>query len=392
MAPKKNAMARLLKHEAAVKDDYNPFAEGVCWSSPGINFLFGNTWQLPFGYCAVFYGPEKSGKTILFLDAVGNLHKHDEDAIALRYDTEFREQAQVTAARKKMHGIDPQRYVAYSTNKPEDIFDHIEKEVDSMCQDGIKIKLIGIDSVSMIQGRRAANAEGVLTQQRGDKAATIQEGLSRIWPVIHRHKIALYLTTHVRAEQDPQEQMRGNTVRMDGAWFLKHFAPYVVFVEPIKGKKGAADIEGKVLENAALKDAMGKGERTGHRVRATMKGSSFGPKGRSCEFTFDYQRGIVNTHEEAFTLGVKRGVIKKPSDAIYVLPDWPEKGVETKWRGQGDTLMAIGQNSDLQEEILRRLKFIDVDLQEKQADSVYYSGDATDLKSDGKPDEEASAD
>lgn len=387
MVTKKNAMARLLKHEAAVKNDYNPYADGICWSSPGFNFLFGNTWLLPYGYCVVVYGPEKSGKTILFLDAVGQLHKQDDEAIALRYDTEFREQAQVTAARKKMHGIDPDRYVAYSTNKPEEIFDHIEKEVDSMCQDGIKIKFIAIDSVSMIQGRRAANAEGVLTQQRGDKAATIQEGLSRIWPVIHKHKIALYLTTHVRAEQDPQEQMRGNTVRMDGAWFLKHFAPYVIFVDPIKGKKGVQNLQEELLESAVLKDAMGKAERTGHRVRATMKGSSFGPKGRSCEFTFDYQRGIVNTFEEVYTLGVNRAVIKKDDGGIFhTLPDWPSAGPGTKWRGKGDTLMAIEQNSDLQTEILRRLKFIDVDLQEKQADSVYYSGE-TDLKSDGKADE-----
>lgn len=386
MALNKKLMQRLLKHEAAVKDDYNPFNDGITWSSPGFNFLFGNTHLLPFGYCVVVYGPEKSGKTIMFLDAVGQLHKADEEAVAIRYDTEFREQAQVTAARKRMHGIDPERYQAYSTNKPEGIFDHIVNDVDSMCQAGIKIKLIGIDSLSMIQGRRAANAEGVLTQQRGDKAATIQEGLSRIWPVIHKHKIALYLTTHVRAEQDPQEQMRGNTTRMDGAWFLKHFAPYVVYVDPIKGKKGVQDLQEGLLENTSLKDGMGKSERTGHRVRATMKGSSFGPKGRNAEFTFDYSRGIVNTHEEAFTLGVNRCVIKKPSDAIYVLPDWPKAGEETKWRGKGDVLMAIERNPDMQKEIERRLKFIDIDLQEKQADSQFYTGNE-DLKSDGSVDE-----
>jgi len=51
---------------------------------------------------------------------------------------------------------------------------------------------------------------------------TLKVGMSRILPVIRKHKIAFICTNQVRAELDPVEQRRGKTIRMASAWSTQH--------------------------------------------------------------------------------------------------------------------------------------------------------------------------
>lgn len=389
MASKKeNAkwMARLLKADTAVRRDYNPFMHGLRFSSPGLNFLFGNTQCLPRGYPIIVWGKNKSGKTVMWYDLVGQMHRDDPDGFAMRFDCEFKEEGQLTDRMMRSYGIEPDRYIAHMTNDPEKIFDYIEKEVDAMCQDGFPLRAICIDPLSTIMGRRQKNAEGVATQQRGDRAATLQEGLSRIWPVIHKHRIALYLTTHARAEQDPVEQMRGKSIRMEAAWFVKHFGGYVIKVEANEGKAGRQDIAGNVHEDktmagSILPGAEGKlmntkGERVAHKVRATMEGNSFGPKNRQIEFTFDdVNGGLINQWEEVFLLGVGRGIITRPNATTYVFPNWPAQGEEMSWKGKDNFFMALRDNADLRKEIVTRLREQDVSIMELGTQSPYWKSE-----------------
>jgi hypothetical protein len=299
---------------------------------------------------------------------IGQLHSDDPDAIAIKYNTEMRELGQLTDRQCKVWGIDKNRYIAYDTNVPNEIFDKIETDIEALCQEGAKIKLIIIDSITGIRGRRAINAESVDTQQRGDDALTQQEGLKRILKTIRRHGIALVLTSHVRAEQDPQEQMRGVVTKMAGAWFLKHFAEYFVLIEPNRSKSGRETITGDKLENEGMKDLMDHGDRTGHKIRVTMVDSSVGPKGRVGEFTLDYNRGIVNTYEEAFLLGTKRGIVERPNNLTYVMKGFPTAAEDSKWSGKPAFLMAIQNNVDLYREIIKRVKIQD------SGDYVYDGG------------------
>lgn len=373
----KKFMARLAKSDNAIKREYNPFSNVLRSSSPGVNFLFGNTHGLPLGFSLLLWGPDKSGKSFLAYDFIAQIHQNEPEAIVVRYDTEFRERGQMTRSKLEAFGIDPDRLHTEETNTPEGVFDHITNEIVAMCQDGAKIRAIVIDSISNILGRRAMNAEGVNTQQRGDKAATLQEGLGRIWGVISKYNIALIVTAQARAEQDPLEVMRGNTIRMDGAFFLKHFGGYVMMVEPNKSKSGREGLDGQKFENEELKDGLGKAERTGHKIRATMKGSSYGPRMRSIEYTVDYQRGIINQHEEIFTLGVERRIVNRPNNVTYELTDYPVKGESTTWRGKVDFLNALKVNENLRAEILERLRSQDIDLMNNGAASRYYNADET---------------
>ncbi len=346
-------MSKLMKHEGAVVERFNPHEKIIRSPSPSVNFIFGNGWGLPIGYSMVLYGPPKAGKTVLVNAIVGQLHQDDPEAIAIKYDTEFRERAQLTDSHLKVWGIDPERFMAYEVNEPQNIFDHIEKDIAALKDEGAPIKLIIIDSITAIQGRRSMNADSVMQQQIGDEAKTIQDGLKRIIPVLRRKNIALIMTTHIRAEMDMAEQMRGKKDKMAGSWALKHTAEYFVRVDPNRSKAGKTSLDGKEYIDDSVRDLMDHGENTAHKIRVKMEDSSVGPKGRVGEFTLDYRRGIINTHEEVFLLGVNRGVIEQPNNVTYIFNG-------ESYRGKQAMLNAIRDNKGLYDAILKELKLRDL--------------------------------
>jgi RecA/RadA recombinase len=349
----KDYMRALNKIEGAVDKSVNPFANGIRTPSPSANFVFGNSHLLPYGYTLIMYGPPAGGKSVLLNAIIGQLHQDDPDAIAVKYDTEFRETAQNTQAKRSVWKIDDNRYIAYDVNHPELIFDKIEKDVAALCQDGAPIKLVAIDSINAIQGRRATNAETIMTQQIGDQALTLQEGFKRILPVQRRYGFAVILTSHVRAEMDMAEQMRGNKVKMGASFGVQHYGEYFMYVEPNRSKEGSSTLLGQKLENENFTDLMDKAERTGHKIRVCMKKSSLGPKLRTGEFTLDYQKGIINTHEEVFLLGVNRNIFRRPNNRVY------EFGNKS-WDGKPAMLDAIKNDSELYNSIVSEIKTRDL--------------------------------
>lgn len=340
-------LTKLRSLEGAIKNDNDPLKNCLQSSSPSVNWAFGIAGHgLPFGYSAVFYGPPKSGKSYIANDFVGELHRTDPEAISITFNTELRGAVQSNAGQAAIWGIDSDRHIVYDVNQPEMIFDRIETEVAALCQEGAKIKLIIIDSLKGIQGRRAMNATTVMTQQIGDEAATLQDGLKRITPVIRKYGIALIMTTHVRAELDQKEQMRGKTVKMASAWATKHLAEFFCYIEPNRSKEGRVNLAGEEFLDEETKDFMGKAEKTGHKIRFCVQESSFGTSGRTAEFTINYEQGIVNKHEEIFTLGKNLGVITKPNNITYAYGD-------KTWRGLVACLTAIRDDKDLAQQILR---------------------------------------
>jgi archaellum biogenesis ATPase FlaH len=345
----KNHMSKLRALEGAVVSDYNPLNFTVQSPSPSVNWAFANSGNgLPFGYSAILFGPPKGGKSIVCNAFIGQLHQDDPEAIAITFNTELRGQIQANDEQLKIWGIDPERFVVYDVNQPEMIFDRIETEINALCQEGAKIKMIIIDSLKGIVGRRAMNATSVMQQQIGDEAATLQDGLKRILNVVRKHKIALLMTTHIRAELDMKEQMRGKTVKMAGAWATKHLAEYFIYVEPNRSKEGRVNLAGEEFLDDSVKDFMDKAEKTGHKIRFKVEESSNGVSGRTAEFTIDYSKGIINTYEEVFTLAKNLGVIQKPNNVTYAYKD-------KTWRGLQNCLIAIRDDVNLYKELLTEI-------------------------------------
>lgn len=349
----KDWMRALTKLEGAVDKAANPYARGVRSPSPSLNFTFGNTHLLPEGFTLIMYGPPAGGKSLLCNAFAGQLHKDDPEAIVVKYNTELREKAQNTVKQRAIWGIDEDRYIAYDVNHPEHIFDKIEKDIAAMCAEGAPIRLIIIDSINAILGRRSMNADSILTQQIGDEAKTLQDGFKRILEVQRKYGISVILTSHVRAEMDQVEQMRGNKVRMGASFAVQHYGEYFMFVEQNRSKDGKVDLTGKKFEDESRTDVMDKAEVTGHKIRVTMKKSSLGPKLRVGEFTLDYDKGLINLHEELFLLGVNRNIIRHPSNTMYEFGD-------RKWAGKVAMLDALAADSELRDAVLAELKRRDI--------------------------------
>lgn len=357
-------MKKLSEMSGMVDFSYNPFLKGVRSSSPSVNFIFGNTQMLPEGYSAIFAGEFKAGKTVLALDFVGQMHTDDPDGVAVVFDTEGRYTAQFTPLHYKNYRVDTKRLVIRATNRPDDIFNFIANEIAAMCQEGVKVRLIVIDSVTAIMGRRALDSkDGVMTMQRGDEALTIQDGLKHILDTIRHNKISLIMTTQLRSEQDPNKAKYTPT-KMAGSWAFKHFAEYFLYLQPVKNAEGKKTLDGEEMVDDRVKDLKGKKEELGHKIFATMKDSTLGPKSRVGEFSLDYRRGIINTYEEAFLLSIGRGIVERPNNRTYVLKDFPKKGEETKWTSKDDFLGAVKANVALADELVKRVKEQDVKAQE----------------------------
>jgi RecA/RadA recombinase len=359
MAPNRkqsNSLSRLLSLEGAVTSRTNIHSDVIATRSPSFNFLFGNGWGLPAGYSMLLYGPPRGGKSVICNEMAGFVHASDPEGIVIKFNTEFREVGQLDDEMFKMYNIDPDRLVAFETNTPDQIFDRIEKEIAAEIQNGLKVKLVIIDSLTQIQGRRGMNADTIMTQQIGDKALTIQEGLSRILPVQRKHKFGLVLTSHIRAAMDVQNSGSATvrTGQMSGfrpatSWGTQHHCEYYVYVSPDTSKDGKTSLSGEEFLDKNVEDMKGHNEKTGHKVTCKMMDASIGPKGRTGQFTFDYHKGIINTHEEAFLLGVNRGIIDRPNNLTYAFGD-------KKWTGKPSTLEAFKNDPQLVEAVLKELR------------------------------------
>ena len=330
-------MKQLSKMEGAVDKKYNPFApENVLQSpSPSLNWIFGKGSGLPRGYSAIFYGPPKSGKSLASYLMAGHLHNTDPEALVVRFDTEMRADAQLAP----YWGIDYDRFMAYNTNSPTEIFDRISNEFVPMLEEGMPLKLIIIDSLSGMKGIKRESKESVADHLMGDDALTQTVGLKNILAIIRKYKIGLLCTTHIRANLDAG--MYGPKTKMAGSWAARHFFEYYVEVK----KDGSA---GSKIENDSIRDFKGNKEKTGHKIFVKMAESSVGVEGRTGQFTLDYQKGLVNTGEELATLAKSLGLVEMPNNRTYIVGD-------KKYTSKADFFNAIEQDEELAKQLLSKI-------------------------------------
>jgi RecA/RadA recombinase len=342
--------AELRKLHGAVTERKNPFAPSnlLRSSSPGVNWLFGKNHGFPFGFSTLLWGVKKSGKSLLSYDWTAQLHKDDPEALVIKFDTEFRDQGQLSEEDAAMKGIDLDRLITIEANKPEHIFDAIKNQVAAIIDKGGKVKLIIIDSISDIMGRREAGQESVLKHQIGDHAMTMQIGLKSIIETQRQKQIALVMTAHARDEMDPHEVMRGNTKKPAAANAVLHYCEFSLYVAKNLTKTGRTDALGRDFKDESKKDFTDDGEQTGHKVLVWMQDNSMGPKNRSAEFTLDYAKGIVNQHEEIFRLGLSWQIIGRPNKLTYVVG-------EKQFVGKPAMLEALKKDTSLQQFIIAAL-------------------------------------
>lgn len=343
--------SKMREQEGAVNPDTADLAMMNCLRgpSPSVNWTFATPGMgIPFGCHAIFWGPPKSGKSLVANSMAGQLHKDDPEALIIKYNTELRGEIQGGNKSLSMFGIDKDRWQELDRNQPDGIFDHISQDVEAMCQAGEKVRMIIIDSATNIQGRRSMNATTVMTQQIGDNALTLKDGYQQILPTIRKHKIVLISTTHARAELDMQEQMRGRKIKMASSWATKHLAEYFCYIEPNQSKDGKKNLLDEEFTDPEVKDFMEHSRKFAHKIRFRVTDSSTGEAGRTGEFTMDYEKGIVNQHEEIALMGINLGIVERPNNTMYVIDG-------KQYRGFAAYVTAVRDNPEIQEFLTKKI-------------------------------------
>lgn len=341
-------MKQLKAYEDAVNHDYNPFAPENCvyTPSPYFNWIFANPSNgIPKNASLLFFSEPKAGKSLSAYSIIGEMHKRDKEGMALYFNTELRGSFSPVFA-----GLDKERMVIYDTNDPVEIFDRIENEIKPMVQDGMPLRIIVIDSLTNIQGIKRAAADSVSQHLMGDRALTLQVGLSKLVPFCKRNKILLIATEQMRANLDAGSY--GPKEKMAASYATKHAFEYYVSLKRAGAAEDKVDIEGKAFEDESAKDARGNKLLNGHRIYAKMEASSIGQAGRAGIFTLDYDKGIVNQHEEIFWLGKNTGIIQTENNRTYFFN-------KHKFNGKKECALSIRDNPELAKDVLEAVKQLD---------------------------------
>ena len=267
----------------------------------------------------------------------------DPEAIAMYVSTVFKGKYQ----KGFFEGIDPDRLAMYDTNDPRDIFDFLVDDVEAMVQDGMKLKLVIIDSLTAIGGIKA-EGRSVADHLIGDKALTITRGLDRIIPFFKKNGITYITVAQVRMNIGV---MYGPDTKAAVPKACEHNHEYFISVKRATAGDDKKDLEGNTFETGA-KDARGNKAVGGHKIYIKMEASSVGTAGRAAKLTVDYKKGFINQHEEIFELGSNSGVIERPNNVTYVY-----QGVN--YKGKKAMANAIKESPELGAQILEEVRLLD---------------------------------
>lgn len=342
-------LKQLKAYEDAVNYEYDSFAPENCiyTPSPYFNWIFANKANgIPKNSSVLFFSEPKAGKSLSIYAIIMEMQKRDPEGIAIYFNTELRGQLQHGV----FSGLDRDRMVIYDTNDPVEIFDRVEDDIKAMVQDGMPLRILAIDSLTNIMGIKRGDANSVAQHLMGDRALTIQTGLSKLIPFCKRNGILLLATEQMRANLDGG--YNAPKYKMASSWATKHAFEYYVSLKRAGASDDKKDIEGNTFEDDSIKDARGNKLLNGHKIYAKMESSSIGQAGRAGIFTMDYDNGIVNQYEELFWLGKNTGIITTPNNRTYFYKD-------LKFNGKKECALAIRDNPELGESILKEVIKLD---------------------------------
>jgi RecA/RadA recombinase len=334
-------LSKLSEDFGVIAENFNKKQAPILPSrSPSLNWATGIGGFQP-GKISVLYGPEQSGKSLLAMMAIADLHKQDPEAEFIWFDAEF----SFNLPLFKKIGGDPKRLLVRQSNDPLKIFDFIGTELLEALQEGAPIKGIVIDSIKAIRYPKESNMKQTTDQKMGGTGASyLPSALKLIIPVIAEFNLLTFFIQQVTMEIDPMKALRNPYVITEGR-ALKHAADLMLEIVKLDTKSGVIE-QGETITGAA--------QQIGHKVRVKVKKNRLGVPARQAQFTYHYDRGVIDTATEIFELGKSLGVIFHPKN--------PETGKENvqMWqfgsyppvRGEANMLASVVESKKMQEEIM----------------------------------------
>lgn len=310
----------MTQFEDLVDSKYDAFAPENClyMPSPSVNWIFANKSSgIPKGSGVLMFSEPKAGKSLLVQSAIAEMQRRDPEGEAIVFNTEMRGRFN----QGSIVGVDNDRLTVFDTNRPEDIFDRLEKEIVPMIQEGYPLRIVVIDSLTGIGGTKSLSGDRSVNDHLvGDQALTIGKGLDKFIPVVRKHNLVAFVTAQMRANVDTSNP-HGPKEKMSASWKAKHSFEYFVKIRKANAADDKVDLSGNKFEDEETKDLRGNKEITGHKIIVQMAESSIGTPGRSAMITLDYSKGIINQHEEIFLMGYGTGIIKREGTSKYVFRD-----------------------------------------------------------------------
>ena len=311
--------------------------------SPSLNWATCQGGFLP-SKVNILYGAESSGKSMLAMMGIVELQRRDPEALSIWFDAEYSFNAQMFT---KLGG-DPDRLVVRKSNDPLKIFDYIGGEMLELIQDGAPIKAIVIDSIKSIRYPKDVRKQTTDQIMGGSGSQYLGSALKLVVPVVAEHKLLTFFIQQVTAQLDPMKALRNPYVISEGH-ALKHAADLMLEITRVDSKKGVIE-SGETITGAAAQ--------VGHKVRVKIKKNRMGAPARQAEFTFHYDKGVIDTGGEIFELAKSLGVIRHPVN--------PETGRENP------QMWCFGNDAPVRgEQNIKNMVVADKDLQNRLLSACY---------------------
>ena len=340
--------------------------EAISTGSPKLDEAIG-IGGIPMGRITQLAGQESSGKTMLALSCIREYLNKNPENTALFIDAEYT----YDPAWAEKQGVDTSRVMVIKTNDAKAIFegligtvkenkttkkvtksmkgilDHVIEGTDPRFKN---LGIIVLDSIAVLNTPLELAAE-VGKANMAPIPRFMSTELKKLTPIVAQANVAFIGINQVRVNLG---QMFGDPSTSPGGKALKHACSLMLNMAPVFSA-------GSVIEDDS-------GERIGHTVRAKIQKNKVGAPFRQAEYKIEYQKGVVETHEEVFDLGIEYGLIVRPNNQMYEIAGESVRG--------RDAAMKYFLENNLVEEFLTKIK------------DIYINGASHDTTDSGDDEEE----
>jgi len=272
----------------------------------------------PRGRIVQLAGKESSGKTLLALLAIKSWQEEHPENTAMFVDAEFTYDPEWATSL----GLDTSRIIVAKTNEARKIFEGLIGKTtvnkvtgkSSKSIDGVldlvaagtdpKFKRLGvivIDSVAAMNTPMETVAS-IGKQNMAPMPRFLSTELKKLTPSVAEANVLMIFINQIRT--DPGI-MYGNPESSPGGRALKHGCSVMVNIAPMLGADNRIEDSSKT--------------QIGHRVRAKIDKNKVGVPYRKAEYMIKYGIGMVEKNKEILDLGIKIGLIERPTSRSYVI-------------------------------------------------------------------------